>query len=667
MKRGIILILCISLIIFNAVFLTYNKPDEFTINTLAFLSSSLWKSIAVIGHVLITLGGLPEITIYSPENITYNFSIGDIYTLDLNVSANFNASTWRYTLLDLKHNSIVYDNVAFNPNSTFNAARWSNKIIVRANNPDGETLEKNITFFIYVPNSAPIIDSMANEMYVCEKSYFSYFFNATDADEDVLSYDISLKDPFYIFLYSFPAANKTTFEITSGTLTKNNAGGINSGYKLYQETVSVSDGSYPDSKNINITIIEINNAPVVGNIGVQTIWLSGENNSFYKQVTVSDVEDGNQSSGNLIFNISFASGINLFNISNNGIINFTSNGSDTGVYNISLCVIDMGIANPHPNISLCNQTGDSIEVCQNFSLTITNENRQPTITSYYPSSLSFNVSGTDALYFNITSYDADGTIPDIYWYADNALKLYQSGSLFSEFTYSFGCDVSGNHGIKAEITDGLLNDSVEWNVSVNFVACPVPPAVVGGGGGGGRGCNVKWVCDEWQLCQNAEKSLKAGLLSGEDYRNIKDSCSKENLEEKACGLQIRNCFDINFCNLTINKPQEIQFCHYTEYPSCSDGIKNCHDNPILCEFLVDCGGPCPACPTCSDKIRNQDEEDIDCGGPCPACPVEKPLAKGIPLLYILMGIIISILVIAIIIRITRIISLKRRMKKKIVL
>ena len=34
----------------------------------------------------------------------------------------------------------------------------------------------------------------------------------------------------------------------------------------------------------------------------------------------------------------------------------------------------------------------------------------------------------------------------------------------------------------------------------------------------------------------------------------------------------------------------------------------------------DCGGPnCPACPTCSDGIKNQGEQDIDCGGPCQTC------------------------------------------------
>ncbi|VVB54302.1 Uncharacterised protein [uncultured archaeon] len=48
--------------------------------------------------------------------------------------------------------------------------------------------------------------------------------------------------------------------------------------------------------------------------------------------------------------------------------------------------------------------------------------------------------------------------------------------------------------------------------------------------------------------------------------------------------------------------------------SCTDGIKNQNED------RVDCGGVCPPCPTCWDSIKNQGEAGVDCGGPCPtAC------------------------------------------------
>ena len=37
------------------------------------------------------------------------------------------------------------------------------------------------------------------------------------------------------------------------------------------------------------------------------------------------------------------------------------------------------------------------------------------------------------------------------------------------------------------------------------------------------------------------------------------------------------------------------------------------------ETGLDCGGSCPACPTCVDGIQNGGETGVDCGGKCPAC------------------------------------------------
>jgi hypothetical protein len=48
-------------------------------------------------------------------------------------------------------------------------------------------------------------------------------------------------------------------------------------------------------------------------------------------------------------------------------------------------------------------------------------------------------------------------------------------------------------------------------------------------------------------------------------------------------------------------------------PTCDDGIQS----NSLGEAGVDCGGSCPKkCGTCSDGMRNGDEDGIDCGGSC---------------------------------------------------
>ena len=518
-----------------------------------------------------------------------------------------------------------------------------------------------------ITNIAPLIIDLPNEILVCEESSLSYFFNISDFDRNLVEVSISPLSPFFVELVSSPPVGESiyTARIFSPILGKNTVNRI-LGYRAYTRVISARDfTNLVDSKNIVITVIEVNNKPFMINPGVQTIWTQGDESTFYHQMQVFDVEDGNQNSGNLTFNLTFLNNApRLFNISANGIMNFTPNISDIAagvynlsVYNLSLCVKDKGLIATHQNISICGQDGSPIENCINCSLTITNENRAPIITSNYPLALSFSAGGTSNLYFNITTRDPDGTIPDAYWYVNDILKNYSSNSLFYEFFYTFGCGVSGGHNVTALVTDGLLNTSLTWNVSVQNVACPSPPESGGGGGGGFEKCTEKWVCLDWNVCQNAESSFSSGLISGDDFDSIKENCRLDFFGEN-CGLQIRGCYDINSCKTSSFKPDEIEHCYYVENPSCTDGVKNCHDG--ACELLIDCGGPCEACPTCSDGRKNQGELGKDCGGPCPLiCPYKPSLFAILRIQYIFLILILLFLIIVII----QVIRMHRARKK----
>jgi len=149
-------------------------------------------------------------------------------------------------------------------------------------------------------------------------------------------------------------------------------------------------------------------------------------------------------------------------------------------------------------------------------------------------------------------------------------------------------------------------------------------------------------------------------LSGGDYRTINNNCTSKEFDKDTCGFQIRNCFDVASCNLTRNKPAEIQSCIFTINPSCLDGIKNCHSGS--CEFLVDCGGPCGACATCTDKKQNQGEQGIDCGGPCPfSCPVET--GQSIKFFDYFIWLLVLLLIIAIIL-FYRVHKLRKKLKQE---
>jgi hypothetical protein len=607
------------------------------------------------------------INIHSPTNITYNFDKGDNYTLNLNVSSSlFTPDSWWYTLIDMKHNTVIYDSVIFTPNTTFDAVRWSNNLTVYSNDTVTESIfSLGVIFFINVSNSNPIIGNISNETFVCENSYISYFFNVTDVDEDVLTSDITPKNPFYL-TFSY-AVNLTmyTYEIFSGILNKEDAGGVNVGSKTYSETITMADEVSSDSKDINITVIEINNAPSITNIGAQTIWSHGDNSSFDYQVQVLDTEDGNQTSGNFNFSVIF-SGQNLFNISSSGAINFTANSTYVGVHNISVCVEDLGITNLHENISLCGQDGSSIISCNNFSLTVTDENRAPIITDYFPINLSFDADGTDTLNFNISKYDPDRTLPDVYWYVDDVFEEYDSGvSLVDDFSYIFGCGISGIHSVDAVITDGELNDSIQWNVTVNPVACPSGIAPRGPGGGGSVvECIPKWACEEWPQCKNLKTGIGLVDLSLEYEFLITGRCSVFNWSDVFCGYQIRECNDLNFCRSNLTKPGLIRECYYTKDPTCEDNILNCHDG--ACEVLVDCGGPCETCETCSDGIKNQNEEEIDCGGSCPMC-IDIELSTFRQMIwFIYLSLIVLIILLTLIIRsYIKSRKTKRRLEKEV--
>jgi len=349
------------------------------------------------------------------------------------------------------------------------------------------------------PNDPPVIWNLTSNLYVCEGDKLFSMFYANDSNGDALTGGISPQNPFFVFWLSQTTPNINQFAIVSGTLDKTDFGTANLGSKLYEESVYIDDGynstCCSDTKNVNITIIEINNAPVVEDIGVQTIWTRGENSTFYEVWDVSDIEY-NWGYGGLTYNItitnSTGSVVSLFNISSQGVMNFTAtSNTKVGVYNVTVCVNDTGLTNVHVNISQeCGQTGASISLCDNFSLTVTNANRAPNITAYFPTNLTLSVPGTQQLYFNITKNDSDGTIPDAYWYVNGVLQEKDSGSSVDEFRYTFGCGVSGNATVKAEITDGELNDSVQWNVTYSSVSCYVPPAGGSSSGGGGGGVSV---------------------------------------------------------------------------------------------------------------------------------------------------------------------------------
>jgi hypothetical protein len=616
-------------------------------------------------------GGIQEINISSPINTTYNFGIGATYAIDLNTTSNFNPDEWTYSLYDLRHNVLLNDTIAFTPNSTINATRWSNNLTVSAKETGGEWSNESVVFFVEVPNSAPLIGSLSAGAFVCENQKIGapgagYEFNTYDADEDNLWIQLNNSHGFFYVLSPIATIgyNNFTSRIISPTLDKDTAGGIDVGSKSYISKVTADDdynsSCCVDSEDINITVIEMNNAPswMGGGLGAQTIYLVGDNSDFNYQFPVTDTEDGVASSGNFSFNISFV-GETLFSINESyGIVNFTPTTAHVNrTFSITVCTNDTGIANPHVNISdVCGaaEDGSPKVLCDDFTLTVSEDNRAPEISSYLPEELNFTIGGTTATTFSVVVRDPDGNIPDIDWYVNNVLKEHNEELSSDSYDYTLGCGISGEVNVTVFVGDGLLSSPVSWIIDNTEVACPVSSGVGGGGGGGGGGtigdfCREEWVCEGWGVCQNAKRSFDARSLSLEDHFYVQEICSQNKYDERFCGFQLTTCKDLNLCNNTILReirPSEMQVCYFTEDPSCADGITNCHGGG--CELLVDCGGPCAPCATCSDGKKNQGESGIDCGGPCPyLCAEEQPLKTSMFVILSLLA--VSLIAVAFII------------------
>ncbi|MCH7850621.1 MAG: hypothetical protein IH845_03195 [Nanoarchaeota archaeon] len=604
---------------------------------LPLLPVTITGNVVDSGIIDLFVEGNPKIvTIHYPLNATYNFSIGDNYSFVLNVSADFLVDNWTYSLYDVRHDKVSVTDVIFTPNSSFFAVRWNNNLTVNAHEFGGLWHSQSVFFYVNVPNTAPILSVIDDQIYVCEGQQLTYPFNATDLDEFVspgreLKLLISGDLPISVVSQTHNDTVKLYILRTSDL----NSDKIGS----YVTDISVNDQYNAtccvDTATTNITVIELNDEPVAPSIGTRTVYGVGENSSFNYAWAVTDNEDGNAMDGNMTFNISW-NGTQLFTInSSTGVMNFTPSGESLGTYFPTVCVSDSALSSPHQNISLCSEFGDaSINThCDSFNFVITNDNRPPEITGYTPLNTNFSVEGTTSTTFtvNVTDPDMVNAYPDINWYVEGVLKRAVENESTDTFSYSFGCGVSGTKDVTVITTDDpkFENDSQSWEIDVLLVACPISSSSGGGGGGGGAFsglCNEQWVCNDFDVCQNVERSFDARIISAQTYSDSNEICSQKELGRRECGFQITTCFDLAECNNTIfkvPKPIETRICHYTEEPSCFDGITNCHDGS--CELLVDCGGTCGPCATCTDNIQNQGEGNIDCGGPCPfVCEKESP-------------------------------------------
>tara|TARA_Y100000310_G_scaffold56999_3_gene52246 strand:- start:13049 stop:18325 length:5277 start_codon:yes stop_codon:yes gene_type:complete len=548
----------------------------------------------------------------------------------------------QFLIEDSEQGLKTYSPISFLSNLFFTTSSPLNVFVNVVDNSDPEFF--NVPVYFEVCENKKLLESEGG---------YDFYVEDEDGKENIKEINLAPLNPFYFQLSSNTYPNRININLFSRFLTKEyviKERVLDKGWADYGLQFFVEDkNGGNDFVNFNVVVIEVNNAPEF-EIPVQTLLpedllytLGDESRFYYDLGDYLKTQFEETSTSDLIFDLTYANGsVSPFSLEDGGIVNITGNRSyipddeESWTYHLNLTVQDTGLDmrdEIHENIENCYNFGgneDPKSWSSDFYLTITKENRALNITSYYPLKLNFTIPGTEALYFNLTARDPDQTPLNVKWYVDEVVEGSFSGlkeKNVSEFEYLFGCGVSGEYKIKGIVTDGLANDSIEWNISVENVACSVSSPSGGGGGSSGVSCKEKWGCGEWMQCQNLEELVSSGWTSKETDLLIKERCEIFNWEDSFCGFQQKICGDFNYCKTENEKPPTIKECYYTVNPSCEDGIKNCHEDS--CEVLADCGGPCEACPTCKDNIKNQDEERTDCGGSnCKEC-IEMPLPPRI--------------------------------------
>jgi len=201
---------------------------------------------------------------------------------------------------------------------------------------DNATIDINSNVNVTEDNRTTIILNIYDNDFKIPSSQKSYY-------NENLSVNLTIQGPNPA-LFSFIA--DSGFPVPGGNLSVYNAVFLpqKADVGSYNITINVTDLSNSSiSLTFNLTVFEINHAPVLMSLENQT---STINRTFYVDINATDVEDGNDTEGNLTFSYEFLNGTDFINNdetifnSTSGILNITFNSTYVGIHRINITVND---------------------------------------------------------------------------------------------------------------------------------------------------------------------------------------------------------------------------------------------------------------------------------------------------------------------------------------
>lgn len=384
----------------------------------------------------VTTNTAPVIT--AIPDITFN---EDAYNDSLNLSDYVSDSEDADSALTWTASNNVNVIVAINQTTkkvNFTAlANWSGSENIKftVNDTSGLTANDTILVTVNAVNDAPTFNSSKQ---IANMTW----------PEDIINSSINLTRHFYDIdsaNLNFTATNTANVSIYIQNIT----GKVNitpnanwSGISYVVFTAIDGYGLTAISNNITLNITPVNDQPTFTGTIPQWKWPEDiANNSLNLTQYFSDI-DGDS----LKYNFTSASNITISINNNTGIVTLTPGGNFTGVRYTIFTAIDIG-----------NLTAST----SNVTLNVTPVNDVPVINSFTPADLAQTIALGNSLAFNHTSSDVDEDSLTYIWKLDSTQKSTELG-----WTYIPASNEIGNHNVTLNVSDGIANATMQWNVSV---------------------------------------------------------------------------------------------------------------------------------------------------------------------------------------------------------
>ena len=197
----------------------------------------------------------------------------------------------------------------------------------------------------------------------------------------------------------------------------------------------------------------LNQAPVIIS---EPIITTTENNLYSYQVEASDPNGDNLS----YFLVIKPEGMKING--ENGLITWVSTNEQVGIHKVIIEVSD-----------------GKYNVSQNFEIEVFNVNDPPLIFSYFPVNLNFEINEGNSVKFEVQAHDIDLNTSLNYQWLLNEKKVSSStvsgnGSK-SSWIYSASYGDYNQEIVKILVSDGELEDYVQWNITINDITPPAQP------------------------------------------------------------------------------------------------------------------------------------------------------------------------------------------------